>query len=92
MSVTIPEWQPKLLDQLRRCIVDKHYGLSTERTYVYWAKWHIRFHDLRHPADMGSEEIRTFLSYLNNDRQIAGAIYSRSLVRIVLPLQGSTRG
>jgi hypothetical protein len=28
--------------------------------YVYWAKWYIRFHGLRHPTDMGSNEIRSF--------------------------------
>lgn len=79
MSETIPERQPRLLDQLRRCIRDKHYSFSMERTYVYWAKWYIRFHGLRHPANMGPEEIRAFLSYLNNERQIAGATYSQAL-------------
>jgi integrase len=83
MSETIPERQPRLLDQLRRCIRDKHYSLSTERTYVYWAKWYIRFHGLRHPANMGPEEIRAFLSYLNNDRQIAGATYSQALCALL---------
>src|ERR1700738_3208233 len=78
MSVTIPEQQPKLLDQLRRCIVGKHYSLSTDRTYVYWAKWYIRFHGLHHPTDMGPEKIRAFLPYLKNDRQIAGSTYSQT--------------
>jgi integrase len=46
-------------------------------------------HGPRHPANMGPEEIRTFLSYLNTDRQIAGSAYSQGLVRIALPLRGS---
>jgi integrase len=83
MHETIPERPPKLLDQLRRCIRDKHYSLSTERTYVYWAKWYIRFHGLRHPANMGPAEIRAFLSYLNNERQIAGATYSQALCALL---------
>jgi integrase len=83
MSDTIPEWQPKLLDQLRRCIVDKHYNHSTERTYVYWEKWYIRFHGLHHPADMRSEENRAFLSFLNNDRHIAGSTYSQALCALL---------
>jgi hypothetical protein len=57
---------PKLLDQLRRCLRDKHYSLRTERVYVYWARWYIHFHGLRHPADMGGPEIHAFLSYLAN--------------------------
>lgn len=83
MLETIAEKQPRLLDQLRRCIRDKHYTLSTERTYVYWAKWYIRFHGLRHPADMGPNEIRSFLSYLNNDRHIAGSTYSQALCALL---------
>ena len=79
----MPERQPRLLDRLRQCIRDKHYTLSTERTYVYWAKWYIRFHGLRHPADMGPAEIRAFLSYLNNERQIAGSTYSQALCALL---------
>nr|WP_277036339.1 phage integrase N-terminal SAM-like domain-containing protein [Caballeronia mineralivorans] len=48
---------PRLLNQLRRCISDNHYSLRTERAYVYWARWYIRFHGLRHPAEMGGAEI-----------------------------------
>ncbi|WP_052452551.1 phage integrase N-terminal SAM-like domain-containing protein [Noviherbaspirillum autotrophicum] len=70
MSETIAERQPQFLDQLCRCIRDKHDTLSTERTYVYWMKWYMRVHGLHHPVDMGENEIRAFLSYLNNDRQI----------------------
>jgi hypothetical protein len=77
------EKPPRLLDQLRRCIRDKHYTLSTERTYVYWARWYIRFHGLRHPANMGPNEIRSFLPYLNNDRQIAGSTYSQALCALL---------
>lgn len=83
LDETIAERPPRLLDQLRRCIRDKHYTLSTERTYVYWARWYIRFHGLRHPADMGPAEIRAFLSYLNNERNIAGSTYSQALCALL---------
>jgi hypothetical protein len=29
---------------LSRCIRANHYSLRTERAYVYWARWYIRFH------------------------------------------------
>ena len=45
--------QPELLDQVKRCIHDKHYSLRTEEAYVYWIRWFIRFHDKRHPLEMG---------------------------------------
>lgn len=43
---------PKLLDQVRRCIRNKHYSLRTEENYAYWIRWYTRFHGLRHPIDM----------------------------------------
>ena len=49
---------PKLLDQLRRCIRDNQYGLRTERAYVYWARWYIHFHGLRHLMEMVGQEIQ----------------------------------
>jgi hypothetical protein len=42
---------PKLLDQVRRCIRNKHYSLRTEEAYVDWIRWYIRFHGLKHLMD-----------------------------------------
>lgn len=72
---------PRLVDQLRRCIPDNYYSLRTERAYVYWARWFIRFHGLRHPCEMGGPEIQAFLSYLVNERNIAAATYTQALLR-----------
>ncbi len=74
---------PKLLDQLRRCIRDNHYSMRTERASVYWARWYIRFHGLRHPMNMGADEIRLFMSYLVNERKVAGATYTQALCALL---------
>ena len=42
----------------------KHYSISTERTYIHWAKRYILFHNKRHPKDMGKIEIEQFLTHL----------------------------
>lgn len=42
----------RLLDQLRERIRYTHYSLRTEKTYVYWARCLIRFHNLRHAIKM----------------------------------------
>jgi integron integrase len=80
---TIPNRPPKLLDQLRRCIREKHYSLRTERAYVYWARCYIRFHGLRHPKEMGGPEIQAFMSYLVNDRKIAGSTYTQAICALL---------
>ncbi|HVL77320.1 MAG TPA: integron integrase [Noviherbaspirillum sp.] len=74
---------PKLLDVLKRCIGDKHYSLSMEKAYVYWCRWYVRFHDLRHPRDMGAEQVRAFLSHLVNERNVAGATYTQALCALL---------
>jgi len=65
------------------CIRDNHYSVRTERAYVYWARWYIRFHGLRHPVEMGGPEIQEFMSYLVNDRQVAGATYTQALCALL---------
>ncbi len=54
----------KLLDIMRDKIRFKHYSLSTERVYIYWAKKYILYHNKRHPKEMGKVEIEQFLTYL----------------------------
>ena len=74
---------PKLLDQLRRCIRDNNYSLRTKRAYVYWARWYIRFHGLRHPKEVGGREIQQFMFYLVNERKVAGATYTQALCALL---------
>jgi hypothetical protein len=75
-AVEINTRPPKLLDQLRRCIRDKRYSLRTEEANVYWTRWHIRFHGLRHPGEMGAAEVQAFLSYLTNERKVAASTHN----------------
>lgn len=71
----VPAQPSKLLDQARRCIRDKHHSLRTEEAYVYWIRWYIWFHKLKHPMDMGTNDVKAFLSYLTNERQISVSIH-----------------
>ncbi|MEW3423877.1 phage integrase N-terminal SAM-like domain-containing protein, partial [Pseudomonas aeruginosa] len=50
-----------------------HYSLRTEQAYVHWVRAFIRFHGVRHPATLGSSEVEAFLSWLANERKVAGA-------------------
>lgn len=59
------------LNRVRRDIRLRGYSIRTEKTYVRWIKHYIHFHKLRHPEEMGSEEVKAFLSYLANERCVA---------------------
>jgi integron integrase len=69
----------RLLDQVRERLRYVHYSLSTEKTYLYWIRWFIRFHELRHPRDMGAPEIEAFLSYLANQREASASTHKQAL-------------
>ncbi len=56
--------QPRLLDQLRNRLRVKHYSIRTEKAYLDWAKRYIRFHRMRHPADLGPKDVEAFLTHL----------------------------
>jgi integron integrase len=69
----------KLLDRVRERIRLMHYSLRTEETYVYWCRAFIRFHALRHPAEMGKDEVERFLTHLATDRQVAVSTHRQAL-------------
>jgi hypothetical protein len=54
----------RLLDQVRDVIRIKHYSIRTEQAYLQWIRRYILFHGKRHPSELGSEHLSTFLSHL----------------------------
>ncbi len=83
MKTSTPPLPPltatKVLDQLRERIRYLHYSLRTEKSYVYWVRLFIRFHRLRHPAEMGAAEVEQFLAWLASDRKVAAATHKQAL-------------
>ncbi|MCH9814142.1 MAG: integron integrase [Epsilonproteobacteria bacterium] len=61
----------KLLELVRDKIRLKHYSISTERTYLYWIKYFILFHNKKHPVEMGKKEIEQFLTYLAVEKKVS---------------------
>ena len=61
----------KLLDIVRDKIRFKHYSISTEKTYVFWIKHYIFFHQKRHPIDLGKKEIEDFLTFLAVTKKVS---------------------
>ena len=57
--------QPKLLDRVRNTARLRHLSHKTEDAYVNFIKRYIVFHKMRHPEEMGKDEIEAFLTYLS---------------------------
>lgn len=69
----------KLLSQVKVALRSRHYSVRTEKTYISWIKKFVRFHGLRHPVDMGEEEINEFLTYLAVKRNVSALTQNQAL-------------
>ena len=61
----------------------QHLSRRTEAAYVYWTKRFVRFHGLRHPAELGPAEVRQFLSHLVVDRGLSAATQQQALCALL---------
>ena len=69
----------RILDQVRERIRSLHYSRRTEDAHVHWCRAFIRFHGIRHPAEMGVEEVEAFLTWLANERGVAISTHRQAL-------------
>ena len=69
----------RLLEQVRERARYLHYSLSTEKAYLYWARFFIRWHGLRHPRDMGAAEVEAFLTMLATGRKVSTSTHNQAL-------------
>ena len=65
--------KPKLLDEVRNVARLRHLSRKTEETYIHYIRYFILFHQKRHPLEMGTEEIRAYLSPLAIRKNVAAS-------------------
>jgi integron integrase len=70
---------PRLLDQLRQAIRTRHYSWRTEKAYVQWVRRFVLFHQKRHPVEMGSAELRAFLTHLAVEENVSASTQNQAL-------------
>lgn len=75
--------KPRLLDQVRDQIRLKHYSIRTERVYCEWIKRYVRFHNYRHPIEMGASEVEVFLSDLAVRRDVSASTQNQALAALL---------
>jgi integron integrase len=64
VPILIPPNSKRFLDQVRTQLRGRGYAYSTEGTYLHWIIRFIRFHQKRHPDQMGKTEVEAFLNHL----------------------------
>lgn len=75
----------RLRERLREASRSRHYSRRTEKSYWYWIRYFVRFHNMRHPGDMAEPEVQAFLTWLARERNVAAKS------GLVLVLQLTTR-
>ena len=70
---------PGLIQRYREELQARHYARRTVTTYEQWLRRFLRFHQLRHPRQMGSEEVNAFLSHLAVDLQVSPSTQNQAL-------------
>ena len=79
-SRTAPAFQStRLLDQVRERARYLHYSLRTEKAYLYWVRFFIRWHGMKHPRDMGAPEVQAFLTMLATQRGVSSSTHNQAL-------------
>jgi integron integrase len=69
---------PRFLERVRDRLRLSHYSHRTEEAYVDWTRRFILFHGKRHPQEMGSAEVRAFLSHLAVDRRVSASTQNQA--------------
>ena len=75
--------RPKLPALMREALRSRHYSRRTEQSYCRWIKRYTRFHDVRHPGEMGRAEINAFLTSLAVKEKVSAWTQNQALYALL---------
>lgn len=73
----------EFINNVIKVIRTHQFSYSTEKTYINWMYRYIVFHEMRHPEEMGGQEISEFLSYLAVDRRVSASTQNQALNSLI---------
>ena len=74
---------PGLIQRYREELQARHYARRTVDTYEQWLRRFLRFHGLRHPREMGNEEVNMFLTHLAVEEQVSASTQNQALAALL---------
>jgi integron integrase len=87
IPVPINRKSTRFIPSLRAFIRQRGLAYSTEKTYLYWIIYYVRFHNMRQPKDMGPAEVDDFLTFLSIERKVAPGTQRGALNALVFLYQ-----
>jgi integron integrase len=73
----------EILTQVRECIRTRHLAFRTEKTYLYWIRRFLWFHELKDPRQLGAEQVSAFLTSLAVDNKVAASTQNQALAAVL---------
>ncbi|MDI6713112.1 MAG: integron integrase [Anaerosomatales bacterium] len=68
---------------MRAALRARHYSERTEAAYCLWVKRFVRFHGMRHPAELGEAEINAFLTHLAIEGRVSVSTQNQALAALL---------
>lgn len=75
--------EPTLKDRIAAVVALKHLSPSTHRAYVHWITRFVYFFNKKHPAEMGEDEVRLFLTHLAQHQTVTRSTQNQALNALV---------
>ena len=76
-----------LLEVAREKMRTRHFAYRTEKAYLSWIRRYLRFHNRRHPREMGAAEIESFLTHLAVDSHVSASTQNQTLQALLFLYQ-----
>ncbi|MFN8826631.1 MAG: integron integrase [Planctomycetota bacterium] len=73
----------RLSDRLSAALRTRSYSPRTEDAYIHWFRRFVRFHAMRHPRELGADEVTSFLTHLAVTERCAPATQNQALAAIL---------
>jgi site-specific recombinase XerD len=74
-----PPGGPRLLVRVRQVCRLRQLSRRTEQAYRSWIRRYVRFHRLRHPAEMGEAEVLAYLTHLTARDRVSHSTQMQAL-------------
>ena len=68
---------------IREYMLIRHYSIRTIKSYLYWIKYFILFHDKTHPESLSKKDVERFLTHLVVERNVSQSTQSVALNALV---------
>lgn len=57
----------------------RHFSPRTVQSYVSWIRRYARYHGLRHPRELGTDDVVAYLTHLANERTVSRSTQAQAM-------------